>query len=66
MVYVDDVEGLYNRVIERGWSVASGLEDQPWGGRTFNVVDLNGTRLKFAQMIEDPSIDEIQKRLDKR
>ena len=66
LVYVDDVEELHNRVIERGWSVASGLEDQPWGGRTFNVVDLNGVRLRFAQMIEDPSIDEIQKRLDKQ
>jgi predicted enzyme related to lactoylglutathione lyase len=64
LIYVDDVQSVYQRVLENGWSVESDLEDQPWGGRTFNLVDLNGVRLRFAQMIESPSIDDIQQRLN--
>jgi uncharacterized glyoxalase superfamily protein PhnB len=64
LIYVDDVELLCQSVIENGWSILSGPEDQPWGGRTFKMVDLNGVRLTFAQMIESPSIEEIQRRIN--
>lgn len=64
LIYVDDVEAMYRRVLEKGWSIMVGLENQPWGGRTFKMVDLNGVRLTFAQMIESPSIEEIQSRID--
>jgi 4-hydroxy-L-threonine phosphate dehydrogenase PdxA len=34
------------------------------GARTFNMLDLNGVRLRFAQMTEHLSMEEIQKRID--
>jgi uncharacterized glyoxalase superfamily protein PhnB len=64
LVYVEDIENLYHRVVENSGNIVSGLEDQPWGARTFKVVDLNGVRLTFAQMMESPSIEEIQRRIN--
>lgn len=64
LIYVDDVEHLCQSVLEKGWSIQSRPEDQPWGGRTFKMLDLNGVRLTFAQMVESPSLEEIQRRIN--
>lgn len=65
LVYVDDVDHLYSRILDCGWNVNSTPENQPWGGRTFKVSDLNGFTLTFAQMIEFPDLKEIQKRINR-
>ena len=64
LIYVDDLEKVYRGVLSNNWSVVSEPEAQPWGGRTFKVVDLNGFRLTFAQMMESPSMEEIQRRIN--
>jgi predicted enzyme related to lactoylglutathione lyase len=64
LVYVEDIETLYHKVVENSGNMVSGLEDQPWGARIFKMVDLNGVRLTFAQMMESPSIEEIQRRIN--
>ena len=64
LIYVDDVEQVLRRVLDSGWQVETGIEAQPWGARTFNMLDLNGIRLRFAQMTEHLNMEEIQKRID--
>lgn len=65
LVYVDDVDHLYSRILNAGWDVKSSPENKPWGGRTFKVSDLNGFTLTFAQMTEFPGLKVIQERITK-
>jgi uncharacterized glyoxalase superfamily protein PhnB len=49
-VKVDDVEEVYARAVESGAPIDAPLEDQPWGGRTFSLYDLNGFHLTLYQL----------------
>jgi uncharacterized glyoxalase superfamily protein PhnB len=60
-IYVNDVDAVYQRVIQRGVQPEP-PEDRFWGERTFQMVDLNGYELIFAQGVEDLGIDEIRAR----
>ena len=46
-VTVDDVDAVYRRVVASGVGVFEAPQDQPWGGRMFNLTDLNGFVLVF-------------------
>ena len=48
-IKVDDVNVVYARVIDSGVTPDAELEDQPWGGRTFSLHDLNGFSLTIWQ-----------------
>jgi uncharacterized glyoxalase superfamily protein PhnB len=48
-IKVDDVDAVYGRVIDSGVTPDAELEDQPWGGRTFSLRDLNGFHLTIWQ-----------------
>lgn len=48
---VDDVDGFYRGLRERGVDVSEPPEDRPWGLRTFHARDLNGYDWEFVQPI---------------
>jgi predicted enzyme related to lactoylglutathione lyase len=50
-VKVDDVDALYARVRSSGTAIDGPPADQPWGGRLFSMVDLNGFHLTFYQLV---------------
>ena len=46
-VTVDDVDAVYRRAVASGVGAPEAPQDQPWGGRTLNLTDLNGFTLVF-------------------
>ena len=48
ILYVDQVDALYRRLIDSGWAVAQAPEDPPWGERYFHVQDPDGHEISFA------------------
>ena len=48
-IKVDDVDAVHGRVIDSGITPDADPEDQPWGGRTLSLRDLNGFRLTIWQ-----------------
>ena len=46
--HVSDVDALYDRVLELGYSPESPPENAPWGERFFHVRDPDGHELSFA------------------
>jgi catechol 2,3-dioxygenase-like lactoylglutathione lyase family enzyme len=63
LVYVDDVDAVHERVVAAGHEPDAPPQDQPWGGRTFALRDLNGFLILFAQQTESPSLEEIRRRV---
>ncbi|HPM76461.1 MAG TPA: VOC family protein [bacterium] len=49
---VDDVDALYAALDKNTVTVTQELRDNPWGDRSFAVLDPNGIRLYFYQNIE--------------
>jgi len=47
VIEVENVEALYNQLLDRNLSVVEGLKDQEWGHRTFRLHDPNGLELYF-------------------
>jgi uncharacterized glyoxalase superfamily protein PhnB len=62
-IHVDDVDAAYRKVTGSGWKTDHTPENQFWGGRIFTIHDINGFNLMFVQMVENPSLEEIRKRL---
>lgn len=50
--YVRDVDALYAELKRNGANVLGEPVSQPWGLREFQVLDLEGNRLSFAQTFE--------------
>ena len=48
-IEVDDVDTWHNELIKRDISIARGLEDAPWGHRSFGIDDPDGFRIWFYQ-----------------
>ncbi len=48
-MWVDDVEGLYNELVDRGAKIDYELCEQPYGCREFGVQDLDGYDIAFGQ-----------------
>jgi uncharacterized glyoxalase superfamily protein PhnB len=51
-VIVENVDEVYEELIERGAQILSKIENKPWGVREFSVVTPDGHRIAFGQMIE--------------
>lgn len=51
-VYVADADGLYDEFRTAGAKLQGAPVSQPWGLRTFQLLDLEGNRLTFAQPFE--------------
>lgn len=51
-VYVEDADALYAEFRTAGAKVQGEPVSQPWGLRTFQLLDLEGNRLTFAQPFE--------------
>ena len=56
-IEVDDVDKWHNQLLSTGVTIARGLEDAPWGHRSFGVDDPDGFRLWFYQDIRASRID---------
>ncbi|MBN1934547.1 MAG: VOC family protein, partial [Anaerolineae bacterium] len=63
-ILVDDVDAVYAGVVESGVIPDTAPENQPWGGRTFSMRDLNGFALAFYQYVEQVSLEEIRQRYE--
>lgn len=49
--YVDDATAWHDELAARDVAIARGLEDVPWGLRSFGVDDPDGLRIWFQQEI---------------
>jgi uncharacterized glyoxalase superfamily protein PhnB len=52
-LYVTRVDELFADYRERGITIRSEPEDQPWGGRIFMIDDVNGNMVMFAELNEE-------------
>ena len=53
ILYVDQVDALYRRLVDSGWTVAQPPEDAPWGERYFHVQDPDGHEISFARPLDN-------------
>jgi uncharacterized glyoxalase superfamily protein PhnB len=51
-VIVENVDAVFDELLERGAQILSPIENKPWGIREFSVVTPDGHRIGFGQMIE--------------
>lgn len=49
IIYVSDVDAMYQRVCEAGFEPEMAPADAPWGERYFHVRDPDGNELSFAK-----------------
>lgn len=63
-ISVDDVEAVYARAVQGGVAPGSAPENQPWGGRSFSMRDLNGFTLTFYQVVEQVPLEEVRRRYE--
>ena len=57
-VYVDDVDEHHDWAVAEGARVIAELEDQPYGDRRYDAVDLEGHNWSFAQRVRDVPPEE--------
>ena len=50
-VILENVDEVYEELIERGARILSKMENKPWGIREFSVVTPDGHRIGFGQEI---------------
>jgi PhnB protein len=62
-VYVSDVDSMYKRATGAGAKSVSPPTDQFWGDRMATVQDSFGNTWSLATHKEDPTPDEMQKRM---
>jgi PhnB protein len=62
MIYVDDVDTVFNQAVEAGATVKEDLQDKFYGDRIGTVIDPFGHRWHLATHKEDVSMDEMQRR----
>ncbi len=63
MLYVDDVDRIFNRAVAEGASVTQPLEDKFYGDRSGTVVDPFGHVWTIATHKEDVSPEEMERRM---
>lgn len=51
-VYVENADTLYDEFLAKGANLLGPPVSQPWGLRTFQVLDCDGNRITFAQTFE--------------
>jgi PhnB protein len=62
MIYVDDVDTVFNRAVDSGATVKEAVQDKFYGDRAGTVVDPFGHVWHLATHKEDISIDEMERR----
>ena len=62
MIYVDDVDTVFNQAVAAGATVKEALQDKFYGDRMGTVIDPFGHRWHLATHKEDVSIEEMQQR----
>ena len=62
MIYVEDVDSVFNRAVEAGATVKEALQDKFYGDRNGTVVDPFGHIWHIATHKEDVSPDEMERR----
>lgn len=55
ILWVDDVDAMYERVVRAGSQPEAPPSDAPWGERYFHVRDPDGHELSFAKELSPPS-----------
>lgn len=63
MLYVEDVDAVYQAAIEAGAESVSKPEDAFYGDRGAGIVDPWGHRWHLASHVEDVSEEEMQRRM---
>jgi PhnB protein len=63
LVYVEDVDRVFDRAIEAGAKVLRPVEDRFYGDRTGGFEDPFGHRWDVATHVEDVPPDEMEKRV---
>jgi len=63
MLYVDDVDGTFQRAVSAGGTVAQQVKDQFYGDRSGTVVDPFGHKWTIATHVEDVSMEEMERRM---
>lgn len=58
IAYVRDVDAHFERANRAGARIESDLEDQPWGDRRYEALDLEGHRWYFAERVRDVPREE--------
>jgi len=58
MVFVDSVDEHCARAKTSGARIVMELQDQPWGDRRYEALDLEGHRWYFAQHVRDVRPDD--------
>ncbi|HEX3145319.1 MAG TPA: VOC family protein [Pyrinomonadaceae bacterium] len=62
MIYLADVDAVFNRAIEAGATVKEALQDKFYGDRIGTVIDPFGHRWHLATHQEDVSMEEMERR----
>ena len=57
-VYVDDVDGHFERARQAGATIHQEPQDQPYGDRRYDAEDLEGHRWSFAEHVRDVPPEE--------
>jgi uncharacterized glyoxalase superfamily protein PhnB len=52
-IEVEDVAAWYDRLKAAGVTIARGLEDTPWGHRSFGIDDPDGMRIWVYKVIKE-------------
>jgi len=63
MLYVDNVDAMFERAVAAGATVERGVENQFWGDRTGTVVDPYGHRWMLATHVEEVPPEELERRM---
>ena len=62
MIYVEDVDTVFNRAVEAGATVKEAVSDKFYGDRLGTIVDPFGHVWHISTHKEDISLEEMQKR----
>ena len=65
MVYLEDVDAVFARAIDKGATETRPVADQFYGDRTGTLVDPFGHRWFLSTHIEDVSPEELERRMQK-
>ncbi len=57
IIYVSDVDALYQKALSAGIEPAFAPSDAPWGERYFHVHDPDGHELSFARPLSAPNVN---------
>jgi len=62
MIYLAEVDAVFNRAVEAGATVKEALQDKFYGDRIGTVIDPFGHRWHLATHQEDVSMEEMERR----